>query len=341
MTDLFGAADWRALARHAINQKTKPQGSLGRLEDVAVALASLQRTLQPSVEPVKVIVFAADHGIARAGVSAYPSEVTAQMVRNFAAGGAAINVLARCAGAALEIVDVGVAGDLRDLSNIVHASCGFGTEDFSQRAAMSPAQYAAASTAGVAAVERAADARLLVLGEMGIGNSSAAAALTSAYLGAAAALTVGPGTGVEGVRLANKRALIERALQRCAGVSDPYEVLRELGGFELVALSAAMQAAADRGIAVLVDGYIACAAALAACRMRPETRAALLFAHRSAEPGHALLLSALNAQPILDLAMRLGEGSGAALAVPIVRAACAILSEMASFEQAGVSREQA
>lgn len=330
--------NWRAAAQHAIENKTKPLGALGRLEALAVDIAAFQQTLEPFVDPVRVIVFAADHGIATAGVSAYPQAVTAEMVRNFARGGAAINVLARQIDAPLEVVDVGVLGGLEPLPNVVSARCGFGTENMIERPAMSAVQLELALAVGRDAALRS-EARLLVLGEMGIGNTSAATALAAVWLEMPVAALVGPGTGLAAEGVARKAALIESAIERAGRAPrDPLRYLAEFAGFEIAALIGAMHAASERGVLVLVDGFIASVAALYACALQPSCRSALVFAHRSAEPGHRRILQELDAHPLLDLGLRLGEGSGAALAVPLLRAACAILRDMASFEAAQVSR---
>ncbi len=331
-------SSWRIRALAAIDNKTKPSGSLGRLEQLAVDIAEFQGTLRPDLDPVAVVVFAADHGIAAAGVSAYPQSVTAQMVRNFSNGGAAINVLAGLISARLEVVNVGVASALEPMTNVVDAHCGPGTANFVDAPAMTSDQLAAAFEAGRAAVARC-EARLLVLGEMGIGNTSSATALVATLLGIPALAVVGPGTGLNVDGIQRKAMLISQAITRVgADQRDPLVLLRELGGFEIVALAGAMQAASGAGILVLVDGFVASAAALFACAIDPDCRRALVFAHRSAEPGHDLVLEALGARPLLDLGMRLGEGSGAALAVPLLQAACAILRDMASFESAQISR---
>jgi nicotinate-nucleotide--dimethylbenzimidazole phosphoribosyltransferase len=335
--DLPRMQDWRALAQREIDNKTKPLGALGRLEALAVEIAAWQGTLAPGVDPVHTIVFAADHGIAAAGVSAYPQAVTAEMVRNFARGGAAINVLARQIGASLEVVDVGVATPLEALPGVVAARCGSGTANMVEMPAMSSAQLDAAIAAGAAAVARR-PARLYVLGEMGIGNTSSAAALAAAWLGLPAIQLAGPGTGLSPAAIERKAACIDAALRRVGAGQTMRRYLQELGGFEIAALVGAMHAAARERALVLVDGYIATAAAAYACALQPACRGALVFAHRSAEPGHRWMLDALGAEPLLDLGLRLGEGTGAALAVPLLRAACALLGEMATFDSAGVSR---
>jgi len=329
----------RAL-REALDAKTKPPGSLGRLERLAIELGLAQGSVNPCPDPARIVVFAADHGVASEGVSAFPAEVTAQMVGNFLAGGAAVAVLGRQARAELEVVDVGVAADLSAHEGLVHDKVARGTANLRVRAAMTHEQLDAALAAGRRAVVRAVDAgaRTLLLGEMGIGNTTAAAVLTGLLCEAQAEPVTGRGTGVDDRALATKRAVVAAALARVGDLGgDPLECLREVGGFEIGALVGAMLEAPAHRLVVLVDGYIVTAAALLACRLRPSTRRQLVFAHRSAEPGHRLALAALEAEPLLDLELRLGEGSGAVLALPLLRAACTVLAEMATFADAGVS----
>jgi nicotinate-nucleotide--dimethylbenzimidazole phosphoribosyltransferase len=324
----------------AIAAKTKPPGSLGRLEDLAVELAVIQRTLRPEIDPVRLVVFGADHGVTAEGVSAYPAEVTGQMMANLAGGGAAACVLARALGVGLEVVDVGVAADLSGLAGIRHAKVRPGTASFTQRPAMSTPECHAAIEAGRAAANRAATdgCRALAVGDMGIGNTTAAAALASAFTGATPERTVGRGTGVDDRTLARKRDVVTRALAlHAAPGRSPEELLAALGGLEIAAIAGAVMEAAARGLVVVLDGYISSTAGLVAVRMKPDCRAACVLSHRSAEPGHALVLEALGGEPLLDLGMRLGEGTGAVLAVPLLRAAAAVLREMATFESAGIS----
>jgi nicotinate-nucleotide--dimethylbenzimidazole phosphoribosyltransferase len=333
-------ADFRPLAQAAIDAKTKPLGALGALEALAVDLAVWQRTLQPSVDPVRVLVFGADHGVTAEGVSAYPAEVTAQMMAGFAAGGAAINVLARTLDAQVEVIDVGVAADLEALAGIVHAKVRRGSGNLRIEPAMTPREVERALAAGAAAATRAADAgcRTICLGEMGIGNTTSAAALVSAFTGAEPAQTVGRGTGVDDAKLVHKREVVAAALARhLVPEADARALLGALGGLEIAAMAGAAIAGAERGLTVVVDGFIATAAVLAAVRMQPSIRSGLVFAHRSAETGHRVALDALDAVPLLDLGLRLGEGTGAVLALPLLRAACAVLREMATFESAGVA----
>jgi nicotinate-nucleotide--dimethylbenzimidazole phosphoribosyltransferase len=333
-------SDWNQRAQHAMDQKVKPPGSLGRLETAAIQLAVLQETLRPRLDRARILIFAADHGVSVEGVSAYPREVTAQMTMTFASGGAAITVLARTLGLEVEVIDVGVDADIADLPGVVAAKVRRGSRNFLHEPAMTPDELDAALEAGRAAVRRAvsAGADAVGLGEMGIGNTTAAAALLSVLTGASPLETVGRGTGVDDHGLAVKRRVVAAALERHAPrPQDPRSALAAVGGLEIAALAGAVLEAAGRRKAVVVDGFISTVATLAAVRLDPAVRPALFFAHRSAESGHGLALAALDATPLLDLGMRLGEGSGAALAIPVLRSAAAILREMATFEQAGVA----
>ncbi len=335
---LDSAAEAVALARQAT--LTKPPGSLGRLESLAVRLAAMQGRERPSLERVRIALFAADHGVAGEGVSAFPQAVTGQMLRNFSAGGAAICVLARGLGAELELVDLGTAGPPLDLPGVRRAQLGPGTANLARGPAMTGHQVAAALAEGRAALVRAqaAGAQLFIAGEMGIANTTSAAALACALLGRPAADLAGPGTGLDAVGVGRKAAVIERALDlHGPHLGEPLEALRRLGGFEIAAMAGAYVACAQAGVPALADGFIAGVAALVAVRLCPGAGDWLIQAHASAEPGHALVLAALGAQPLLDLGLRLGEGSGAALAVPLLRLACALHAEMATFAEAGVS----
>lgn len=326
-------------ARSRQNTLTKPPGSLGRLEELAIALAAMQSRPRPQADAVWITVFAGDHGVVAEGVAAFPQAVTQQMLTNFVGGGAAIAVLARELGARLEVVDVGSLAPA-PLSGVVWDKAGQGTANFAGQAAMSSAQLEMALEAGRRAVRRAREAAtdLFVGGEMGIGNSTAAAALACALLGLAGRDMAGPGTGLPDTGVAHKAEVIDRALAlHRPARDDAAEALRRLGGYEIAALAGAYMACAQAGLPALVDGFIATAAALTAVRLNPGTRAWLLFGHASAEPGHARLLSALAARPMLTLEMRLGEGSGAAVAVSLLRLACALHNGMATFAEAGVS----
>jgi nicotinate-nucleotide--dimethylbenzimidazole phosphoribosyltransferase len=334
---LDGVARDAALARQG--RLTKPPGSLGRIEDIAVRLAAMQGRERPTLARPWISVFAGDHGVVEEGVAAYPQAVTRQMLLNFVAGGAAVAVLARETGASLEVVDVGTLAP-GPIPGVVWDKAAPGTANFALGPAMTAAQLHQALAAGRRAVERAlaAGADVFIGGEMGIGNSTAAAALSCALLGLAGAELAGPGTGLDVHGVARKAKVIDRALalhdpNRLA----PLSVLARVSGFEIAALAGAYIACAQAGLPVLVDGFITTAAALAACRLNPTIRDWLLFAHRSAEPGHGRLLDALDANPLLALDMRLGEGSGAAAALPLLRLACALHAGMATFAEAGVS----
>ncbi|WP_285222323.1 MULTISPECIES: nicotinate-nucleotide--dimethylbenzimidazole phosphoribosyltransferase [unclassified Lysobacter] len=332
-------ADIRAQALARQQQLTKPPGSLGALEALAVRLAGLQRTPTPSAQRVWISVFAADHGVAAEGVSAFPQAVTGEMVRNFASGGAAISVLARSLGANLDVVNLGTVNDPGPVAGVHRAIIAPSTDNFCAGPAMSEAQLQAALAAGAASVRAALDAgaQVFIGGEMGIANTTSAAALACALLQRAPADLAGAGTGLDAAGIAHKVTVIERALALHAGAGDDWERLRRLGGFEIAALAGAYVAAAQAGLPVLVDGFIASVAALTALRLNPDCRDWLLYAHRSHERGHAAVLDALQAQPLLDLQLRLGEASGAAVAVPLLRLACDLHNGMATFAQAGVS----
>lgn len=320
----------------AIDGKTKPPGSLGRIEALAAQIARIQGTLAPRMETCRHFVFAADHGIAAEGVSAFPQAVTRQMVANFAAGGAAANVFARIGGAELTVVDAGVAGGPLGLPGVVDARLGNGTANSLVEAAMSPDQAHAAVTCG-RRFGREADGDAVSLGEMGIANTSSAALVAAKLTGRTVAEFAGRGTGLDDAALAAKVAVLERAAARTPARLPAMEALAETGGFEIAMMAGAMLGAAEAGRIVLVDGFIATAAAAAALDLDPAVRGALVFAHLSAEAGHAVLCEALGADPLLRLDLRLGEGTGALLAWPLVRAAAAMLTGMASFESAGVS----
>ena len=320
-------------------QLTKPPGALGRLEEIAIQLAALQGRERPAVEQVRITVFAADHGVAEERVSAFPQAVTAEMVKNFASGGAAISVMARSIGAVLEVVNLGTAHATGPLGEVTDLGLGPGTANFIHEAAMSGGQLAAALNAGRQAAAQA-EADLFIGGEMGIANTTAASALACALLGATPEQLAGPGTGLDQNGVLHKAGVIQRGLDRhLPHIDSPLEALRRLGGFEIAALSGACIASAQAGVPLLVDGFISSVAALTAVHLRPDLLPWLLFSHASAEPGHRRVLDALDAQPLLDLGMRLGEGSGAAAAVPLLRIACALHNEMATFAEASVSEK--
>ncbi|MDD5301103.1 MAG: nicotinate-nucleotide--dimethylbenzimidazole phosphoribosyltransferase [Gallionella sp.] len=327
-----------ALARQG--QLTKPPGSLGRLEAIAVQLSALQGTDKPQMERAHISIFAADHGVAAEGVSAFPQAVTAEMVRNFARGGAAISVLAKRLNATLEVVNLGTVSPVEPLANVRDERIAAGTANLARDSAMTEAQLAAALQAGRAAALRAKQdgAQLFIGGEMGIANTTSASAVACALLHESPQLLAGPGTGLDDKGVAHKAIVIQRALNlHQASLAQPLDVMRHLGGFEIAALTGAYLAAAQNGIPVLVDGFISSVAALVAVRFNPCMSSWLIFAHISAEPGHQCVLAALNAQPLLQLSMRLGEGSGAAMAVPLLQLACALHNGMATFAEAAVS----
>lgn len=321
-------------------QLTKPAGSLGRLESVAVQLAGLQGQVKPSLDQLWIAIFAGDHGVVAEGVSAFPQEVTGQMLHNFVSGGAAISVLARQLGASLEVVDLGTVTPSLNLPGVRHLNIGAGTANFVEGPAMTQAQGTLALQAGRDSVQRASAAgtQLFIGGEMGIGNTTAASALACALLDCPVLHLTGPGTGLNAAGVSLKAQVIERALAlHRAQRDDALQTLFSLGGFEIGALVGAYLACAQEGIAVLVDGFICSVAALVAVRLNPDCRPWLLFGHRGAEPGHRHVLETLNAEPLLDLGLRLGEGSGAALAVPLLRLACDLHGQMATFAEAAVA----
>ena len=334
-TPLVRPALERAL-RHAIDRKTKPLGALGRIEDLACQIGLVQGTLKPVLLAPQLVVFAADHGLARHGVSAYPSEVTAQMVQNICAGGAAVSVLARQHGLALTVVDAGVDAALAAHPLLLDRKIARGSADALEQAAMTIAQCEQALRAGRELV-RALPGNVLIPGEMGIGNSSAAALLLARIGDLPIEHCTGRGTGLDDAALARKTALLARVLQRHADATAPLAALAALGGLEIAMMVGAILQAASEDRIVLVDGFIAGSAVLVAHALAPAILDRCVFAHRSQEAGHRLLLQHLQAAPLLDLGLRLGEGSGAALAWPLLQSACLLLSEMASFDSAGVS----
>jgi nicotinate-nucleotide--dimethylbenzimidazole phosphoribosyltransferase len=327
-----------ALARQA--QLTKPAGSLGRLEQLATELAGLQQTERPRATRVPIIIFAGDHGVVAQGVSAYPQEVTIAMMSNFASGGAAISVLARELGSRLEVVDAGTLAQ-SPVPRIVTDKPRSGSRDFSKEAALEPGEVAFALECGKRAVLRAVRETpdLLILGEMGIGNTTSSAAIAAALLGISAEEIAGSGTGIDAAGRARKVRVIDEALARhglTRGGISAENVLCAVGGLEIVAICGAIIAAAQNRLPVLLDGFIVSVAALAAVRLNPSCRPFVLASHQSAERGHRLVLRALDIPPLIDLDLRLGEGSGAAIALPLLRLACAMHNEMATFAQANV-----
>lgn len=324
-----------------LDDLTKPLGALGRLESLGLQLAWIAGDLRPADPEAFILTFGGDHGIAKHGVSAFPQEVTPQMVANMAFGGAAINVFSRANRIQHKVIDVGVASPC-DFPGVSQRNVVRGTGDPLAGPAMTRAQAEASIQAGldeVAALPNPGFA-LLGLGEMGIANSAIAALLVSVFAGIEPEYSVGPGTGVQGEALSHKLQVIKRVLERHRpDAKDPLGVLAAVGGAEFGAMAGAMLAGAARGWAILVDGYIAGAAALLAIALEPKVKDFLVWSHRSAEPGARKLLEKLAIEPVLDLNLRLGEGTGAALAVPILRSACAMMREMATFSGAGVSKQ--
>ncbi len=331
-----------ARLQHLIDHKTKPLGALGRLEVLMLRIGQILGTDAPALHAPQMLVCAADHGLAARGVSAYPSDVTWQMVENFLAGGAAVSVLARQHGLQLTVADCGVAREIavREAApgapRLVSCRIAAGTQDASSGSAMSAAQCRQALVNGMAIV-RGLPGNVLLLGEMGIGNTSVASLLLARLADVALDDCVGAGTGLDAAGIARKRAVLQQALDANAAATGPLAALAALGGFEVATLTGAvLQAASERRV-IVVDGFITSAAVLVAARLAPQVLERCVFAHRSGERGHACMLDALQAEPLLDMGLRLGEGSGAALAWPLLDSACRVLREMASFESAGVA----
>jgi len=325
-----------------INNKTKPLGALGRLEGLALKIGLMQNTLSPKLAHPVMMVFAGDHGIVESGVSPYPQAVTQQMVLNFLAGGAGINVFARQSHMQIRVIDAGVNHVFAAHPDLIDAKIGMGTSNFLIAPAMSAEQCGQALTRGaeLAGLEIKAGSNVLGFGEMGIGNTSAAAALMSVLCDLPAELCVGRGTGLDDIGLQRKIAVIEQALQHHGlDGSDPMQALRTFGGFEIAMMTGAMLGAAKQRAALIIDGFIATAALLVASKIEPAILDYCVFAHCSGEAGHKLLLQQLEAEPLLDIGLRLGEGTGAALAYPLMQAAVNFLNDMASFESANVSRQ--
>jgi len=330
-----------AQARARLDQLTKPAGSLGRLEELAVWAAGVTGSPTPLLRRKVIVAAAADHGIARRGLSAYPSQVTAQMVRNFLAGGAAVNVLGRCVGARVLVVDAGVAAEMAPARGLLACRAGPGTADFSLGPAMSREQalFCLASGLKVAAAQAGRGAGALATGDMGIGNTTAGAAVIATLTGASPRTVAGRGTGIDDATWHRKVCLIERALEvNAPDPADPVDVLAKVGGFELGFLAGVILGAASRRWPVVLDGLASGASALLACRLAPRVRDYLMASHLSTEPGHRVALEHLGLTPLLDLKMRLGEGTGAALGLFLLEAACRLQREMATFASAGVSR---
>ncbi|NMG69262.1 nicotinate-nucleotide--dimethylbenzimidazole phosphoribosyltransferase [Parazoarcus communis] len=329
--------------QHRIDRKTKPLGALGRLEALALQIGLIQQSETPVLNQPHIMVFAGDHGAARAGVSAYPQDVTWQMVENFLAGGAAINVFSRQMGLGLTVIDAGVNHDFGKRPGLIDAKIAPGTDNYLERPAMTPAQCEAALARGrqLAHALAANGCNCVGFGEMGIGNTAAASLLTHCLIGsrggADLATVTGRGTGLDDAGLARKRALLAQALARGGQPDEPLALLAEYGGFEIAMMAGAMLGAAEKRMVLMIDGFIVTSALLVAHALNPAILPYCVFAHRSKEPGHTLQLQYLGVEPLMELDLRLGEGTGAALAYPLVQAAVGFLNEMASFESAGVS----
>lgn len=328
--------DFEAELQAALDSKTKPVGSLGRIEKLAAQIARVQGTLKPSAETGAHTIFAGDHGMADAGVSAFPKAVTRQMVLNFLTGGAAANVFAKSVGATVQVVDAGVAGDPIEHTLLVNRRIAPGTANAIEKAAMTSNQLGEALQAGLE-IGREISADIACFGEMGIGNTSSATLLVAKLLGRSVADLTGRGTGLDDEGLARKTKLLETAAQRTSTKLDGHRALQEYGGFEIAMMVGAMMGAAENRRVIIVDGFIATAAALCARDIEPRCEASFVYAHCSAESGHRLVLGALGAEPLLDLDLRLGEGTGGLLAFPLLKAAAAMLRDMASFDSAQVS----
>jgi nicotinate-nucleotide--dimethylbenzimidazole phosphoribosyltransferase len=343
--DAIPAADatFRAAAYRRLDSLTKPLGALGSLESLAAQVCAVQRTLQPAIVHPVAAVFAADHGVADRGVSAYPRAVTEQMVRNFLGGGAAISVLARLQGIELWIVDAGVDGDCGSHPRLIGAKVRRGTRDFVEQSAMTPEECREALRRGRAVIDQVVPVggNTVLLGEMGIGNTAAAALLMHGLTGIPLADCVGRGTGLDDRGLARKRATLAAAAARKAPPQDPIELLAEFGGYEIAMLVGALLGAAARRVLIVVDGFTVSVAAALAARIGENVLDYCVFGHCSAEHAHRALLAHLEVRPLLDLGMRLGEGSGAAVALSVVRASLGLFTDMATFEGAGVSEKSA
>ena len=323
----------------AIDMKTKPPGSLGRIESLARQICAVQNTLKPSVDPARLLLCAADHGLVAEGVSAWPSEVTTQMVANFLSGGAAANAFASANGVDISIIDAGIIGDLPDHKDLIRANIKKGTANAMHEDAMSTNELEQALEFGA---KLAVDAikqgtKVIAIGEMGIGNTSSATLLTHAVHGISIVELTGPGAGLDDDGVSRKIKILEKTALRKPSKLNAMEALQAYGGLEIAVMAGAVIGTACAGGIMLVDGFIASSAAMCALSARPEASDYTVFAHRSKELGHRLMMSAIGADPLIDLDLRLGEGTGALLAYPMLRAACAMMNDMATFESAGVS----
>lgn len=331
---------WHERALTRLNNLTKPLGSLGRLEEIAARLVAIREDERPDCSNKAIFTLAADHGVTEEGVSAYPKAVTRQMVLNFLAAGAAINVLCRHGGIEIIVVDIGVDADFDQVDGLLRMKVARGTKNMVREPAMSEAELDSALEVGLALAARAAQQgrTLIGTGDMGIGNTTAASAITAVLTGRPAVQVTGRGTGLDDPGLRHKIEVIERAIAaNRPDPSDPLDVLRKVGGLEIAGLVSLILGAASRRMPIVVDGFISTAAAAIACALQPRVKDFLFAAHRSAEPGHVALLDFIEQTPLLDLDMRLGEGTGAALAMHVIEAAAKVLNEMATFSCAGVS----
>jgi len=322
-----------------IANKTKPQGSLGMLEELAMQIGTVLQSTRPELQQPHLVVFAADHGIATEGVSAYPQEVTRQMVLNFLSGGAAINVFCRQHSISLQVIDAGVNTDFEPGLPLGDSKIGKGTNSFLSGAAMTADQAVLCLVKGEKVVAKiaAAGCNVIGFGEMGIGNTSSAAILMSVICGLPLADCIGRGTGLDDIQLIRKQEILEKAVKGYRGGKDVHSLMAYFGGFELLQITGGILAAAKRNMVVLVDGFIATSAYLCAIQIEPSIAANAIFCHESDEKGHRTLLKFLGAKPVLQLGLRLGEGTGCALAYPLLKSAVLFLNEMASFESAAVS----
>ena len=322
-----------------IDAKTKPPGSLGRLEKLAVKFGRIQNSLNPELINPTILVFAGDHGITEEGVSPYPQEVTTQMVINFLNGGAAINVFCHQNNISLHVIDAGVKADFPECNELINAKIGRGTKNFCKEAAMSfdECERAIEKGAELSRTVPLSTCNVIGFGEMGIGNTSSAAALTHRFTGLPVEDCVGKGTGLDDPGLKHKQNTIRQALEKHAQIKEPQAVLSTFGGFEIAMMVGAMLESAVLKRIILIDGFIAAAAFLAAFRIVPEIKQYAVFAHKSDEQGHGKILKYMQVEPLISLGMCLGEGTGAAVAFPILQSAVSFLNQMASFESAGVS----
>lgn len=337
---------WRGQARQRLGTLTKPLGSLGRLEDIAAQFVAIRR--ERWQEPIRkgVYIFAADHGVTAEGVSAYPSDVTRQMVMNFLAGGAAISVLAKLHNVQLAVIDVGVAGDLGDAIGVLDRKIARGTRNLRREAAMNEIQVVRALAVGAEMADAAiaAGQNIVAIGEMGIGNTTAASAITCALTGVPAGVATGRGTGISSEAYAHKMAIVQASIEKHFGSTVPlssFEILRCLGGLEIAAMAGMILEAARHQLVIVVDGFISTAAAAIAAAISPASLGYIIAGHQSEEPGHRILLERLDLYPLLTLGMRLGEGTGAVLAMPLIASAVALCMNMATFDAAGVSEATA